>query len=90
MTYFVYIFYSEEQDIYYIGSSENPEKRLKKHLSNHIGFTSKCNDWKVYHKEVFQEKSEALKREKQLKAWKSKVRIQQLIEKTKMVRASRP
>ena len=80
MSYFVYILYSVEKDSYYIGSSENPEKRLKKHLSNHKGFTSKCKDWKICYMEEFQERKEALKRERQLKAWKSKLRIQQLIE----------
>ena len=90
MAYYVYVLYSEEQDIYYIGSSENPENRLKKHLSNHKGFTSKCKDWNICYSEIYQEKSEAIKRERQLKSWKSKVRIQQLIEKAEAVRAPRP
>ena len=82
MSYFVYILYSPGLDVYYIGVSENPVSRLIKHLSRHKGFTSRAKDWQSVYKEVYKEKSEALKREKQLKAWKSKVRIKQLIEKS--------
>jgi putative endonuclease len=80
--YFVYILYSATLDLYYIGFSQNPDVRLMKHLANHKGFTSKAKDWQLMYKECFQEKSAALKREKQLKRWKSKIRIKQLIEKT--------
>lgn len=67
MSYFVYILYSKSLDLYYIGFSENPEKRLKKHLANHKGFTAKAKDWFICYTEPFSEKKEALKREKQLK-----------------------
>jgi len=79
--YFVYILYSEELDRYYIGSTENVEERLKKHLANHAGFTGKAKDWQIKYTEEFFEKIQALKREKQLKGWKNRTRIEQLIEK---------
>jgi putative endonuclease len=59
------------------------ESRLKKHLSNHNGFTGKTKDWEVQYVEKFATKSAALKREKQLKGWKSKIRIRELIERNK-------
>ena len=77
--YYVYILYSEYLDLYYIGSAQNPEKRLIKHLSNHDGFTAKAKDWKICLSECFPDKTEALKREKQLKRWKNRSRIEQLI-----------
>ena len=77
--YFIYILYSEKLDKFYIGSTENIQERLKKHLSNHKGFTAKAKDWKVVYFEEFSSKTEALKREKQLKNWKSNVRIKELI-----------
>jgi len=80
MAHFVYILYSVSLDLYYIGSSANPEKRLRKHLANHRGFTSKTKDWMICHSESFLEKTEALKRERQLKSWKSRKKIQQLIQ----------
>jgi putative endonuclease len=50
---YVYILYSEILDKYYIGSTEGPiEYRLKKHLSDHKGFTGKIKDWKVVYSEI--------------------------------------
>ena len=81
MEWFVYILYSSSLDRYYIGSSADPGERLKKHLANHNGFTGKAKDWVLCCTECFQDKTEAIKREKQLKGWKNKERIQQLIKK---------
>ena len=81
MPHFIYILYSISLDLYYIGSSANPEERLKKHLSNHRGFTSKAKDWFICYLEAFEEKTGALKREKQLKRWKNREMIQRLITK---------
>jgi len=79
MNWYVYILYSESLDLYYIGCSENPQVRLRKHLSNHKGFTSKAKDWFISYSERFDSKTEALKREKQIKNWKSREMIQKLI-----------
>jgi putative endonuclease len=79
MAYFTYILYSESLDLYYIGSSENPQERLRKHLANHKGFTSRAKDWIICYTESFMGKTEALKREKQLKGWKNRERIQLLV-----------
>jgi putative endonuclease len=78
--YFVYILYSATLDLFYIGSSENPQERLKKHLASHRGFTSKAKDWTIVYREAFDTKSEALVREQQLKRWKNRNRIKKLIE----------
>ena len=83
MMYFVYILHSVVLDRYYIGSSQNPQERLNKHLANHKGFTGKSKDWVICYFEEFETKSEALKRENQIKGWKNKDRIKQLIEKSK-------
>ncbi|MFZ4476805.1 MAG: GIY-YIG nuclease family protein [Saprospiraceae bacterium] len=77
---FVYILFSSTLDRYYIGATEaTPEERLIKHLSNHKGFTAKAKDWVIVYTEMFETKDLALKREKQIKAWKSKTAIEQLI-----------
>jgi putative endonuclease len=81
MTATVYIHYSCEADKYYIGSTtDKVSERLRRHLSNHGGFTSRAKDWTL----VFQRSSiqtEALKREKELKGWKNRIRIEELINK---------
>jgi len=46
-------------------------ERLRKHNSNHSGFTGKYNDWKIVYSEKFVSKSEAYARERQIKKWKS-------------------
>ncbi|MEC5158856.1 GIY-YIG nuclease family protein [Chryseobacterium sp. MP_3.2] len=69
----LYILYSNILNSYYVGVSANVEERLKKHLSNHKGYTAKVKDWTVVYIETFQTKSEALKREKQIKTGKAKL-----------------
>ena len=83
MVHFIYILYSVSLDLYYIGSSANPEERLRKHLANHKGFTSKAKDWLICYSESFSDKTEALKRERQLKSWKNREKIRQLIQNAK-------
>ncbi|OXG04864.1 putative endonuclease [Flavobacterium araucananum] len=81
MNYF-YILYSNLLNQYYIGhTSEDLKERLRKHLSNHSGFTGKAKDWVVAYFEEFETKSLAYKRELEVKKWKSKVRVEKLIKK---------
>ena len=82
MPYYTYILYSEYLDLYYIGSSKNPNARLQKHLAKHKGFTSIAKDWIICYVEKFETRSEAYRREIQLKSWKNKLRIKQLIDKS--------
>jgi putative endonuclease len=79
--YFVYIIYSGIKDQYYIGSCEDVNKRLVKHNTNHSGFTGKTGDWMVKWTEEHPAKPDALKREKQIKAWKSRKMIEKLTSK---------
>jgi putative endonuclease len=79
--YFFYIIYSQEIDKFYTGHSNHVEERLKKHNTNHKGFTGKTNDWEIVYTEVFGSKNEAYQRERQVKAWKSRVRMESLIAK---------
>ncbi len=77
----VYILHSQSLDKFYIGHTcEDINERLRKHLSDHKGFTSKAKDWKVVYLEQYDTKSLAYERERTIKSWKSKNRIQKLIE----------
>ncbi len=76
----VYILYSDMLDKYYIGCTADAlEQRLRKHLYDHKGFTARAKDWIIAYHELFENKSDALKREKEIKSWKSKNRIKELI-----------
>ena len=80
MSYFIYILYSESSDKYYVGhTGDILEERIRKHNSNHTGFTGRSNDWKLVYKELSPNKAAALKREMEIKSWKSRKRIESLI-----------
>ena len=77
---YTYILHSESLDKFYIGHTcENLDERLAKHLSNHKGFTAKVKDWKIVYFEILENKSLAYKRELEIKSWKSKTKIKNLI-----------
>ena len=78
---YTYILHSETLDKFYLGHTcENLNERLRKHLSNHKGFTSKIKDWKIVYFETLENKSLAYKRELEIKSWKSKTKIKKLID----------
>ena len=77
---YTYILYSETLDKFYIGHTcENIDERLRKHLSNHKGFTANIKDWKIVYFETLENKSLAYKRKLEIKSWKSKTKIKKLI-----------
>ena len=60
MNYF-YIIYSASVNKYYIGhTSDSLDERIRKHNSNHEGFTGGSGDWNLMYYEVFETKSEEL------------------------------
>ena len=78
--FYTYILYSLSIKRYYVGyTSVNVEERLKKHLSDHKGFTSKAKDWAIVYSESFLTKRGAMEREGQIKSWKSRSKIEHLI-----------
>ncbi len=79
MEFFVYILFSNTKNRYYVGFTSNLEDRLIRHNQKSKGFTGNVNDWKVVYTENYATKKEANKRELQIKSWKSRVKIQELI-----------
>ena len=76
----VYILYSKSADRYYVGHScDDLEIRLRKHNSNHKGFTGKFDDWEVVYTETHSSKSAANQRELEIKRRKSRLYIERLI-----------
>ncbi len=75
-----YILYSKTKNTYYIGfTGDSIEERLRRHNSQHKGFTGSVSDWAVKYKESFGSKNEAQSREQQVKKWKSRKKIEALI-----------
>src|SRR5438034_10363510 len=79
--YYVYILTNRKNGTLYIGSTPDLEKRLNEHRQKIFdGFTKKYNIDKLIYVEEFTEKSDAIRRERQLKKWNSERKIE-LIEK---------
>ena len=76
-----YILFSASKNRYYIGATcDDLKERVRKHNSNHKkGFTGTVNDWKVVYSEDFKTKEEAFFREREVKRWKSRKKIETLI-----------
>jgi putative endonuclease len=75
-----YILYSAIPDKYYVGhTGEELAERLRKHNSNHRGYTGGVSDWQVVYKEIFDSKERAYAREREIKKWKSRKLIEGLI-----------
>ena len=80
MKFHVYILYSILKDKYYTGfTGDDLAERIRKHNSNHKGFTGNTGDWQLVYQEEFQTKVDATKREKQIKSWKSRKLIEKFI-----------
>ncbi len=80
--FYFYILYSNTRDKHYLGHTSELSERLKKHNTNHKGFTGGISDWKLVYSEPYGSKLEAYARERQVKKWKSRKRIMELIEKS--------
>ena len=80
--FFTYILHSKAKNKFYVGhTGDQLDERLRKHNSNHKGFTGGAGDWEIIYKEEFKSKTEAYSREREIKSWKSRKRIEELVRK---------
>ena len=76
----VYALYSEKFNKIYVGFTANIEQRLLAHNELETkGYTIKYRPWKIIYTEEFLLKSDAMRREKQLKSAKGREFIWNLI-----------
>ena len=77
---YTYVIYSAILDRYYVGHTQDSiEERLRKHISNHDGYTSKAKDWELVFSKAFDSKKEAHAFERQIKRWKSRKAVEELV-----------
>jgi putative endonuclease len=82
MASYVYILASERNGTLYIGVTSDLFLRLFQHREEQVkGFTKRYKVKKLVHYEVFNDISDAIQREKNLKKWPRKWKLE-LIEKT--------
>ena len=79
MEFVTYILYSKTKDKYYIGYTSDIDARLIRHNQKSKGFTGNVNDWELKYVERFESKVAAYVRERQIKSWKSRQKIEKLI-----------
>ena len=77
--HYVYILKSLKTGRYYVGCTNNPKSRLKKHNSGSVKSTKPYKPWKNTYIETYKSLSEARKRERQIKSWKKRKAIEKLI-----------
>ena len=80
--FIVYVLYSETFKKIYIGYTSDLPQRLNSHnVFAKKGFTVKFRPWKVIYSENYSTKTEALKREKELKSSRGRAFIKALLQK---------
>ncbi|MEW6701400.1 MAG: GIY-YIG nuclease family protein [Bacteroidota bacterium] len=77
--WFTYILFSEKISKYYIGCTDNLTWRLERHNLGWGKFTKRGIPWKLVYFENFINKSDAFKREREIKNKKSRKYIEDLI-----------
>lgn len=76
--YSVYILKSKKNSQYYVGYTNDLDARLKLHNANKVQATKNLGPWEIFYSEQFQTEQEAIKRERQIKSWKSRRAIERL------------
>ncbi|NQV37587.1 MAG: GIY-YIG nuclease family protein [Candidatus Marinimicrobia bacterium] len=80
MEYYTYILYSKSKDRYYVGYTSDLLRRLDQHNSGWSQSTKSGIPWRIEFSEKFDNKSDAIRREKEIKRWKSRKLIVDLIQ----------
>lgn len=81
--YHLYIIQSLSNNKFYVGSTGNLSDRLLRHNTGRSKATKTGTPWKLVYSEEFETRSEAMKREVDIKSWKSHTMIENLIAKNK-------
>ena len=79
MDYIVYILYSTKIDKYYVGYTNDIQRRLSEHNRKKGKYTDRGIPWILCYSEEFSSKTEAAGRETEIKSKKSRKYIESLI-----------
>ena len=64
---------------FYIGQCSDLDKRMSNHQEGYSKYTASKRPWRLKYFELYNNRTEALKREKQIKSMKSKKYIEALV-----------
>ena len=79
MKYYTYILFSEKTNKYYIGYTSDISSRLEKHNLGGTHSTRNGRPWEIVYYEIFDNKTDAIIREREIKNKKSRKYIEFLI-----------
>ena len=80
MNFTVYILFSATIDKYYVGHTDNIDRRINEHNTGQTRFTSiQGKPWIIVYTEQYETRALAMKREREIKSMKSRKYIQKLI-----------
>jgi putative endonuclease len=75
--YYIYILTNQYHTVFYVGVTNNLIRRVYEHKNKLVkGFTAKYNINKLIYYEVFSDVRDAIYREKQIKSWSRKKKIE--------------
>jgi putative endonuclease len=80
MPFHTYILRSESTGQFYIGHTENLTKRIFERNNNRTTSIKNRGPWKLFYSEVFDTRSSAARREREIKNMKSRIYIESLAE----------
>ena len=86
---FVYILQSESTGTFYIGSTNDLQRRLSEHARSHSLATRGRGPWTLVHEEALSTLLLARQREREIKDWKSAKKIVELLAAKFTLRPSR-
>lgn len=78
--FYMYILVSAQTNRYYVGCTNDVNKRLEKHNNGYVHSTKAYIPWKLIYFEKYKTLKETRAREKQIKNWKSREAIEKLID----------
>jgi len=81
--FFVYILQSVKDFSFYVGQCDDLDRRMSKHFDGFSKYTASKGPWRLVYFELWKSRSEALKREKEIKSKKSRKYIERLIKEWK-------
>jgi putative endonuclease len=79
MNFYIYIIYSSSKDKYYVGYTHDLDLRLIHHNDGWTKSTKSGIPWTLVYSEKYNSRSDAMKREKEIKHMKSRKYIESLI-----------
>lgn len=77
--FWIYVLKSERDGIYYVGSTQDVEKRLVRHNLGEYRFTKAHRPWKAIHQERVSSRPEAVIRERFLKSGVGRQELEEML-----------